>query len=517
MVTDNTALERLAHKERYAKVASGSGIVFGLIVAGAVVLFALYGNWIAALVGVSFAAIGIVLWRQRAIMGSLGVRLLWMSLVFGVALFYITMLPPDIDGHILLIPIMGLGLLLFSLKYERLIAYSVAAFVLVFFIVVDHISLQSQSPVLLGLPLISLGSHQVEKIVFEILPIIAFLSEVAVVSLLMNQTEERLIAEKSRAEASEKAKSMFMANMSHEIRTPMNGLLGMAQILETQNPTVDQRRSITVIKNSALALLRIIDDILDSSRIDAGKLSITPRRTEFLPIVEGVALTLMSMADDSDVRIRLFVDPLLPEWIRADAVRLRQIMFNLLSNGIKYSDSSMTKRHGFAYLIVEPVDDFTLRLVFWDNGVGMSDDVQKHLFEPYSRGNENEIQSQAGVGLGLMITRQLVSLMGGTIAVNSKQGEGTTITVTLPMIAESGPIKRPDLSGLTVVWMDYATDDVQEYTRRNYEAYNAKVIFEREVADLEAQGFDFDGDNIFVVRKEDAEASGRIRRQLAER
>lgn len=141
--------------------------------------------------------------------------------------------------------------------------------------------------------------------------------------------------------------------MSHEIRTPMNGMVGMIDVLEAMGPSNEQQRVLGIIRNSAYSLLRIIDDILDTSKIEAGKLEVVSAPTELRPLIEGVVLTLQNMADNFDVRVRLYIDPNVPNRILSDPGRLRQILLNLYSNAIKYSAKELIDRESELYLSVE--------------------------------------------------------------------------------------------------------------------------------------------------------------------
>ena len=145
-----------------------------------------------------------------------------------------------------------------------------------------------------------------------------------------------------KAEEATRAKGDFLANMSHEIRTPMNGIIGMVEVMDTMETTVHQRQMIGTIRTSAFSLLRIIDDILDASKIDAGKMVIEASKTNIHPVVEGVAVTLQTIADASDVGLVLSIDARIPKWIVADSGRVRQILLNVVGNAIKYSSFDLT-------------------------------------------------------------------------------------------------------------------------------------------------------------------------------
>ena len=263
---------------------------------------------------------------------------------------------------------------------------------------------------------------------------------------MANSAETELHAARIKAEAAAKAKGEFLANMSHEIRTPMNGMIGMIEVLEAMKPNDDQQRAVGTIRNSAFSLLRIIDDILDAAKIDAGKMVIESSRTELRPVIEGVAVTMQTMADSMGVRIVLGVDRKVPIWILADSGRLRQIMLNILSNAIKYSSQDLTGKPSTVYFLVEMDKEDVIKLVFQDQGIGMSKEQLDKTFEPFVQGETASTKQVGGTGLGLVITQKLVHQMGGQINTQSTLEIGTTVTVLLPIKVFDGPNETPDIS-----------------------------------------------------------------------
>ncbi|MGD0962111.1 MAG: ATP-binding protein, partial [Methylomonas sp.] len=257
-------------------------------------------------------------------------------------------------------------------------------------------------------------------------------------------------------------KSEFLANMSHEIRTPMNGMIGMLDILQQSGLSGEQNRMLGATRASALAMLQILNDILDFSKIEAGKMVVENIPTLVRDIVEGVAHIMMSTAADKGVELHTFVAPELPVWIMLDPLRLRQILFNLLGNALKFTSSSETRR-GAVTLRVEPFargdGAAGLQISVRDNGIGMSEQTVAALFRPFTQADETTTRRFGGTGLGLSITHRLAELLHGRISVRSTLGEGSEFCIELPLekSAPGQPLAEElDLSGVSVM---IATDN----------------------------------------------------------
>jgi len=262
---------------------------------------------------------------------------------------------------------------------------------------------------------------------------------------------EAALAEAKRlAEDASQAKSLFLATMSHEIRTPMNGVLTMAQLLEEMNLPAEQKEMARVIRDSATALLTIINDILDFSKIESGRLHLETVELNAVELVEGVAELLCPRAQEKGIGLITYVDPGLPERLRGDPVRLRQIITNLAGNAIKFTEK------GCVRLSVEAVEPgqhpLRLRFAVTDTGIGLDDEQQARLFEPFTQADASIARRYGGTGLGLSICRRLVAMMGGDIGVESRVGEGSTFWFSVPLeVASDLAEQGPDLAGIAAL------------------------------------------------------------------
>jgi PAS domain S-box-containing protein len=252
--------------------------------------------------------------------------------------------------------------------------------------------------------------------------------------------EEDLRAAKEVAENSSRAKSQFLANMSHEIRTPLNGVLGMAQALEADGLTASQKEKVGIILDSGKSLTALLNDVLDLTKIEAGKLEISAVPGDFLHTMKRTRQLFQGIAEDKGVDLMVRYDSNFPQRLTYDPVRVRQCLSNLLSNAIKFTAQGQVEVAIKAKALGEGA--YLVGVDVIDTGIGMGPDVMDKLFTVFTQADGATTRKFGGSGLGLAISRQLARMMGGDITVESVEGRGSTFRLTF-RAQEAAPAAEP--------------------------------------------------------------------------
>ena len=286
-----------------------------------------------------------------------------------------------------------------------------------------------------------------------------------------------------KANVANQAKSEFLANMSHEIRTPMNAVLGFTDILGRIEADPKKKRYIDNIYTSGHALLNLINDILDLSKVEAGKFELQFSATSLMHLFHELEIIFLQKANDKGLQLILNLDEALPESLVLDEVRLRQVLINLIGNAVKFTESGFVRVNASVTFPDATHSTLALTVTVQDSGIGIAKDQQSKIFAAFEQAAGQKVEQFGGTGLGLAISQRLIDMMGGTVSVESELGQGSTFSIELPQVevaAGKAPATTEQLVDFAQLQFNPATllvaDDV-DYNREILQTYLADFDF----------------------------------------
>ena len=300
--------------------------------------------------------------------------------------------------------------------------------------------------------------------VIALLMLLAFFSLIKVqrssqMVKLEQETNKELNRLRMEAESANAAKSIFLNNMSHDIRTPMNAIIGFTNIAMKHNPQPEIKSCLDKISDSSEHLLALINDVLDISRIESGKIKYVPTPVDIVEVSDSVLTIMYGYLSDRNITFQTEQAEPQTRYVLADAVRVREVLVNILGNAVKFTNDGGTITYAVSFHPGKDESHINVRYRIADTGIGMAEEFVDHIFDEFSQEEHGARTQYQGTGLGMAITKRYVDLMGGVISVESKKGVGSTFTVELPMeITEVSVVKKKDyavgnidLTGLKVL------------------------------------------------------------------